>query len=189
MKQRIQKIAAVVLSLVMTVEMLPLQAFAENTVVTEDGETSQRIVEIENSTVSEVQEETEETTLPVDTVTVEEEEKTDSETITETVEIEQDESEETDDVIQTMSDYPFSGTCGDNLTWEVSDDYSTLTISGTGAMGDFKNEYGSPWLFTRDYIKKIIINKGVTSIGAMAFYNFYNLETVEIPDTVKNIGK
>ncbi len=32
-----------------------------------------------------------------------------------------------------------SGTCGDNLTWTLSDDETVLTISGSGRMKDFQH--------------------------------------------------
>ena len=37
-----------------------------------------------------------------------------------------------------------SGTCGDNLTWEL-DSEGTLTISGTGKMADRGYSGGAPW--------------------------------------------
>ena len=37
-----------------------------------------------------------------------------------------------------------SGTCGDNLTWTLDDDYGTLTISGNGDMDDY-GSYSYPW--------------------------------------------
>ena len=37
-----------------------------------------------------------------------------------------------------------SGTCGEELTWELTDD-GTLTISGIGAMPDYTNSEKAPW--------------------------------------------
>ena len=36
-----------------------------------------------------------------------------------------------------------SGTCGDNLTWNLTE--GVLTISGTGAMTDYDNSSFAPW--------------------------------------------
>lgn len=84
-----------------------------------------------------------------------------------------------------------SGTCGDNLTWEL-DDEGVLTISGTGAMDDYLLQYGvgiTPWS-RAGQITKLILNDGITSIGGGAFYNLYEaVSEVTIPRSVVSIGK
>ena len=82
-----------------------------------------------------------------------------------------------------------SGTCGDNLTWELSND-GTLVISGTGDMYDYSSGYGnySPFQGNLD-VQKVIIKEGVTSIGDGSFLDCNNLISVEIADTVTRIGK
>lgn len=57
-----------------------------------------------------------------------------------------------------------SGTCGENLTWTL-DGEGTLRIAGEGAMG----EYSTPWKQSRDNIKTVVIERGVTAIGGNAF--------------------
>ena len=79
-----------------------------------------------------------------------------------------------------------SGRCGDNLTWSLDDD-GTLTISGKGRMYNYSNWYYIPW--KNSYIKKIIIESQVTSIGDYAFSNCYDLEKIEISTSVSNIGR
>ena len=79
-----------------------------------------------------------------------------------------------------------SGTCGDNLTWELSKD-GELIISGTGAM--WNNDYnGSPWYAHRGLVKSIVIENGVTSIGDNAFCGCYRFTSVIIPNSVSSIG-
>lgn len=79
-----------------------------------------------------------------------------------------------------------SGTCGkegDNLKWTLDDD-GILIISGTGNMRDY-GDNDQPW---KDLdVKKVVIASGVTSIGIYAFKYCRKLESIEIPNTVKEI--
>ena len=77
-----------------------------------------------------------------------------------------------------------SGTCGDNLTWTLTDS-GTLTISGTGEMYDYDSIPG-PWI--SKYIKIVLIEQGVTSIGNGAFRGRSTLTSVSIPEGVTSIG-
>jgi hypothetical protein len=84
-----------------------------------------------------------------------------------------------------------SGTAGE-LTWSLTD--GTLTISGTGAMPDY-GDLGGPWCNYRKSIRFLTIEKGVTSIGANAFFGYTDfagcdsLTTVAIPGSVTSIGE
>ncbi len=81
-----------------------------------------------------------------------------------------------------------SGNCGQNLTWVLAAD-GTLTISGTGTMGDgwvFKSDV--PWLEYASSIRKVVIENGATSIGTRAFEDCTVLVSVSIPATVTRIG-
>lgn len=87
-----------------------------------------------------------------------------------------------------------SGTCGaegdgSNLTWTL-DSEGMLTISGTGAMKGYSDVYYNcaPWKYREIKIKKVVIDNGVTSIGAYAFYNCDYLASVIIPNSVTSIG-
>ncbi|MBR1878242.1 MAG: leucine-rich repeat domain-containing protein [Paludibacteraceae bacterium] len=79
-----------------------------------------------------------------------------------------------------------SGTCGDNLTWDLTD--GVLTISGTGAMTDWSNSGLVPWDSLRDSITSVTIGDSVTSIGSLAFYNVSGLTNIMIPSSVTRIG-
>lgn len=78
-----------------------------------------------------------------------------------------------------------SGTYGDNITWEIDNDY-TLTIRGYGPMENNIHQYMLyPW---HGYLfSKVIIEEGVTSIADEAFSSSPFQEIV-IPNSVTEIG-
>ena len=80
-----------------------------------------------------------------------------------------------------------SGSCGENVTWTLTAD-GTMTISGTGAMTDYTYDSRSPWYSCRTYIKRVVMQQGVTSIGDHAFWDCSGLTSVTIPDGVTSIG-
>ena len=82
-----------------------------------------------------------------------------------------------------------SGTFGENLTWTYTESNHTLIISGTGAMRNYDNYSYGPWKKYRTEIKKVIIKKGVTSIGTGSFAEHTQLSSVEIPDGITSIGE
>ena len=81
----------------------------------------------------------------------------------------------------------YSGTCGANLTWELTD--SVLTISGNGAMKIYSSNSDVPWYSNGEKIKIVIINEGVTYIGDYAFERCYNLDSVSYPQSLITIGR
>lgn len=84
------------------------------------------------------------------------------------------------------------GTCGENLTWFFDENTKTLTISGTGAMYDYDytSERSSvPWDYYRDDIVNVVIEEGITAIGAYAFYLFYKeIVDISFPNSLTHIG-
>lgn len=71
------------------------------------------------------------------------------------------------------------------VTWSLNG--GTLTISGTGEMPDFS--IGSqPCYGQRDDITNIVVENGVTSIGAWAFYEYDHITSVSFGSGVTTIG-
>ena len=79
-----------------------------------------------------------------------------------------------------------SGTCGANLTWNLSN--GVLTINGTGDMYDYSMSSPS-WDAYSSSIYSVVVEDGVTRIGAFAFNYYTILQNVTISNTVKSIGK
>lgn len=92
------------------------------------------------------------------------------------------------DFSTSAADIVDSGKCGENLTWEL-DSEGTLTISGTGKMKDYSLSSDIPWNSSKNIIKNVTIENGVTSIGYCAFNHFSNLTKITIPDSVTSIGE
>lgn len=74
-----------------------------------------------------------------------------------------------------------SGTCGEGLTWKLEN--YTLTVSGSGEMED-----GSPWEQYKTKIDHVVLEGGVTKVGAESFYGCDRLETVDFGDSLVEIG-
>ena len=99
------------------------------------------------------------------------------------------------------------GTCGatekDSVNWALTKNSDgstyTLTISGEGAMADYKSNIRNsnatqPWRAGQtgidvEKITKIVVKPGVTKIGAFAFNGITNVTEYDIAATVADIGK
>lgn len=80
------------------------------------------------------------------------------------------------------------GECGDNATYVYDSSTKTLTISGTGAIGDYTRS-PRPWDEENDVkIEKLVIKEGITSVSDYLFYN-EGLKSVKFPSTLTSIGK
>ena len=77
-----------------------------------------------------------------------------------------------------------NGKCGENVTWSLSRD-GVLVFSGSGPMKDF----GKSLPYHPDFVKRALIEEGVTSIGKNTFRGCRNLIDVSISNTVTSIGK
>ena len=159
-----KKIGIILLVMCMIWSFSSISAFAEVSVE-----------ETEPMEMTEMTEETEPTAMTEETEPVD---------LTEEVDL----TEPTEEMEQTE---PTSGTCGDNLTWNITQegDKSILTISGSGPMYDYDYyavDEGAP-PYSRD-VDTVIIDEGVTTIGQVAFFGFENLTSVSIPNSVYIIG-
>ena len=81
----------------------------------------------------------------------------------------------------------YSGSCGDGLTWSFAD--GRLTITGSGDMTDYNQIDMPPWYEFREQIFYLSLPEGLTTVGAMAFYDCYNLTAINIPASVTDIGR
>ena len=79
-----------------------------------------------------------------------------------------------------------TGTCGENLTWAL--DGGTLTISGTGPMYEYEYLQDIPWNLKAEYIQRIVLEEGVTTISHSAFSDCTALTSITIPGSVTRIG-
>ncbi len=79
--------------------------------------------------------------------------------------------------------------CGENIIWELSPD-GVLTISGEGAMFDYSHEEMNyaPWYESKNSVTSVLVDTGVTHIGASAFYSCHKIKTVSIANSVLTIG-
>lgn len=73
-----------------------------------------------------------------------------------------------------------SGTCGENAQWSYSED-GTLTITGSGSINDYATGE-APW--SSCTVKNVIVEDGITRIGANAFSFCKTLQTITIPANV-----
>jgi hypothetical protein len=86
-----------------------------------------------------------------------------------------------------------TGKCGDNATWSYNSNTNTLTVSGTGAIYDYDEPYFDQSWFaeaggTDSEVKSIVVEEGITSIGAWAFAPFSLVKSVKLPSTLTAIG-
>ncbi len=80
-----------------------------------------------------------------------------------------------------------TGMCGDNVTYNFNTVTGVVTIRGKGAMYDGSLTYSSPFS-SRDNIKTVVIEEGVTSVGDMMFFQT-TVENVTLPSTLTRIGE
>ena len=102
-----------------------------------------------------------------------------------------------------LEGYADCGETGD-VKWYISNDLTTLTISGTGETGNYgeePNPYCSgcgnlathrttaPWKEYTTTVTNIEVLQGVTGLGQSVFEGFDHVTNVVLPDTLESIGK
>ena len=80
-----------------------------------------------------------------------------------------------------------SSYCGSNVRWTLED--GVLTVSGSGNMYNYQEDSFTPWYDQAESITSVVIDDGVTGIGAYAFYNCKNVKNIPIPDSVTVIQR
>ena len=77
-----------------------------------------------------------------------------------------------------------------NLTWQVDLTQRTLIIMGNGPMKDYSVDTKAPWYdWPNRRIKAIIIDDGVSYIGAYAFADCEGVESVTLPESLTEIAR
>ncbi len=179
-----KKLFALLLALTMTFQLA--QPVWAETVATEPTQTTQTPEETEETVPESTEPETTEPAVPAQTEAPET-------TAPETTEASVPESEEPQpDAEPSAEDVPVpqsdsTGTCGESLTWTLAG--GTLTISGSGAMTDYNESNTAPWYSGREQITAVVVDRGVTGIGAYAFYGCVNLIDITLPEGLTAIGE
>jgi len=87
-----------------------------------------------------------------------------------------------------------TGVCGENAVWKYDLGTSVLTITGSGAMFDYDFGFNevvnhAPWWGIRTEIEEVIIQEGITHIGASVFQDLDNVKRITMPNTIISIGE
>lgn len=82
----------------------------------------------------------------------------------------------------------YSGTCGQQLTWQLDTETGKLLISGTGEMYNYSPDTRPPWYPYRNNLKTAVIENQVTSVGNYAFDDMQNMTNVSIGNSVARLG-
>ncbi|MBE6562450.1 MAG: hypothetical protein E7660_01800 [Ruminococcaceae bacterium] len=80
-----------------------------------------------------------------------------------------------------------SGDCSSTIKWHFNTETGVLTISGSGAIPNYKS-YTQPWDKYSWDIESAIIQDGITAIGEMTFHNVKNMNSITLPETLESIG-
>jgi len=75
----------------------------------------------------------------------------------------------------------------DEVLWSY-DGAGTMFVSGTGNMADIYQVMACPWDSHKNDITRVVIEDGVTSIGAGCFLGYPNLSSVDVHVSMKSIG-
>ena len=161
------------------------EATEEETVVeepaeetTSPAEETTAPTEAETEPTEAVTEPAEETTVPTEAVTDPTEETT---VPTEESSVPTEETIPEETVPEETAQAPLSGSCGENLLWNL--EAGVLTITGEGPMENYAIPEEVPWHPYRNSIVTVIIGEGVTAIADNAFIGCDLLQEVQYEGT------
>lgn len=76
----------------------------------------------------------------------------------------------------------------ESVIWTYDEETGAFTVSGSGAMKDYKSYTDRPWNGIKENVTSLTIAEGVTRIGKVAFHNFFEITAVTVPASVESIG-
>lgn len=82
--------------------------------------------------------------------------------------------------------YIDQGSCGNFASWKMDPDY-VITIRGSGDMYDYSPTDLPPWEEYKDQITKVIILPYIATVGEYAFRNSTNLSEISLAEGIINI--
>ncbi|MCR4960232.1 MAG: leucine-rich repeat protein [Lachnospiraceae bacterium] len=161
-------------------DMVPVYAEAAGTENTDISS-----AETEDAIIDDAEEEKED-----DPVIIETEEEIEEPEIPDESEPVEEEADEPETVDNTYADEECiaSGTINENMEWFITSD-NVMTISGNDAMPDYSYAGQAPWFSNKNSIFSVVIDDGITHVGAFSFYDYDRITSITIADTVITIGK
>lgn len=73
------------------------------------------------------------------------------------------------------------------LTW-LFEENGTLSIFGAGMLPDYKDGQDRPWQEYADQVTALVVDDGITTIGARTFAGYTGLKSVKLPASISRIG-
>ncbi|MBQ9684949.1 MAG: leucine-rich repeat protein [Oscillospiraceae bacterium] len=80
-----------------------------------------------------------------------------------------------------------SGEFGDGFSYTYNPTFRTLVIRGEGALPAFDGEEKAPWAEDAAAVTRILMDDGITAIGAGAFDGMRNLSSVVFPASLETV--
>ena len=80
------------------------------------------------------------------------------------------------------------GTCGDSARWKYDALTKTITISGSGSLGEyhydiFTSSSNAPWGDLYDKVESVIVEEGIDDLGSNAFIFCESIKNVSLPSS------
>ena len=186
---KLKRLLAFAVSAAMMISMNPVFVLAEETEPVETTAESTQPEEKETSEPSENKPaETEklepEETEPKETLPEESDDKT---PVKESKETGEETEEKTPSRSESITEKPDAAGAEENITWSLKN--GTLTVSGKGNMPDWSYSKRPGWYDNRDLITKVVVAKGLKTVGDCAFENCESIKSVSLPSGITKIGK